>query len=406
MTAFLYVPGQGEFLAERWLAQQPPEESVFLLSAPQAQSETQALRQRHASVRGLVPLDGTADTARQIEGLLAGINTPRIVLPVSLDMRPLRYRPGVLLPHVTPHYALLKSLWALGFREAVFQGLDGAHVLPMPHLLEDFAGRHRGRRCFVVGNGPSLNEIDMGRLKDEITLGSNRCFLGFERWGFPFTYWGISDTFQIQEYAREYEASVPAEVTKFFPFEYSPLLRFEAACPLNLQLCREAAHGFSDQPGTLYAGHTVTHMLLQLAAVMGCDPIILIGSDHRYDVKAPSWPRKTIRRAHRFLQRRFRDTAPYRMGEAAFLEWRKSRASAAADRGGFWDVTDPSKPTHFDSRYTAQTGRKFRLPEPELAEQDFLCALRWAQARGVRILNATPNSALEVFTKVPYDELF
>jgi hypothetical protein len=33
--------------------------------------------------------------------------------------------------------------------------------------------RHRGRRCFVIGNGPSLGKQDLKRLAGEITIGAN-----------------------------------------------------------------------------------------------------------------------------------------------------------------------------------------------------------------------------------------
>ena len=34
-------------------------------------------------------------------------------------------------------------------------------------------GDWRGRRCFVIGGGPSLNSVDLGLLRDELTIGCN-----------------------------------------------------------------------------------------------------------------------------------------------------------------------------------------------------------------------------------------
>jgi hypothetical protein len=42
----------------------------------------------------------------------------------------------------------------------------------------------------------------------------------------------------------------------------------------------------------------------------------------------------------------------------------------------------------------------------EWADRQFDLAARWAEANGVRILNATPNSALNAFPKVRYEDLF
>jgi hypothetical protein len=37
-----------------------------------------------------------------------------------------------------------------------------------------FKGRFKGKRCFVIGNGPSLNNVDLSRLTGEITVVMNR----------------------------------------------------------------------------------------------------------------------------------------------------------------------------------------------------------------------------------------
>ncbi len=82
----------------------------------------------------------------------------------------------------------------------------------------------------------------MTLLKNEITFGSNRCFLGYEKWGFDFTYWGVMDRLQVEEYGTEYEDNVPAHTLKFFPFE------FENACPINFSYDGKTPYKFSGSP--------------------------------------------------------------------------------------------------------------------------------------------------------------
>ncbi len=36
---------------------------------------------------------------------------------------------------------------------------------------------HHGQRCFIIGNGPSLQRTDLTKLKDEFTFGMNRIYL-------------------------------------------------------------------------------------------------------------------------------------------------------------------------------------------------------------------------------------
>lgn len=306
------------------------------------------------------------------------------------------------MPAVAPHYELLRQLWHWGFREAVFVDHGGETMLPMPHLLDGLHNRHRGERCFVVGNGPSLNAIDMTRLKEEITLGSNRCYLGYDSWGFPFTYWGVYDQFQIEEYHRDYEAQVPAETVKFFPAEYGSVLRVAQGCPVNSVWPDPRPRAFSDDPAQVYRGFTVTYMLLQIAAIMGCDPIILIGADHRYELSRRGYSR-VLRSVRRGVARHLRGGRVYDAALAAHRAWRKGGVAGAPS---LWTTADATSPTHFTTHYTDGGKNRFLPPEPEEADRDFACALQWANGSGRRILNATPGSALEVFPKVAFEGLF
>ncbi len=44
--------------------------------------------------------------------------------------------------------------------------------------LGKLEGIFTGKRCFVMGNGPSLLKCDLALLADEITIGSNAQYLG------------------------------------------------------------------------------------------------------------------------------------------------------------------------------------------------------------------------------------
>ncbi|MGD2078642.1 MAG: DUF115 domain-containing protein, partial [Chloroflexota bacterium] len=312
-----------------------------------------------------------------------------------------------------------RRLWKAGIREFEVFGLSGSRSYRVPHLLDEFVNIHKGQRCFVVGNGPSLNELDMGLIKDEISLGANRCYLGYEKWGFSFTYWGIVDRLQIELYATEYEDHIPEETVKFFPFQYLPVLRFENACPINHFYKVLDFPQFSDEPDRVYVGNTVTYMLLQIAAVMGCNPIILIGVDHRYPLNGQvvpgensrvkgNWWLKRIRQS-KWLRDRFRGTLIY-----DFVRWRRDASRVSKKESSpvdsiqssrVWTRNDAQSATHFDDRYTGQN-RQFVPPRPEKAEVAFRCAADWADRNGIEILNATPNSALDTFPFVAFESLF
>jgi len=56
---------------------------------------------------------------------------------------------------------------------------------------------HKGKRCFIVGTGTSLNDIDMSLLKDEITIGVNLILLKKD---FTPNYLVVADTTVIHKH--------------------------------------------------------------------------------------------------------------------------------------------------------------------------------------------------------------
>ena len=87
--------------------------------------------------------------------------------------------------------------------------------------------KHKGKRGFIIANGPSLQDIDMSLLKDEITIGCNGIFNAFEKWGFHTTYFMTEDQEQTE---------APA-MSSLFPFRiklFSPPRRRNT--PRNLQV--------------------------------------------------------------------------------------------------------------------------------------------------------------------------
>ncbi len=184
------------------------------------------------------------------------------------------------------------------------------------------------------------------------------------------------DRLQIEEYAHEYEDNIPADTVKFYPFEYLPLFNFEQSCPVNHLYRVKDFPQFSNDCKELYLGYSITYMHLQIASIMGCNPIILIGADHRYNLKPnPKSEEKQPKKPLRGNQ-----------------------------RTDLWTTANTKADTHFDKRYTKN--KRFVPPRPEMMEKAFACATQWAEENGVEILNATPGTALKTFPSVTYENLF
>ena len=58
-------------------------------------------------------------------------------------------------------------------------------------MLEAYRNRYAGKRAFILGNGPSLNMLDLSKLAGEVTFGTNGIFYLFDRMGFKPTFYVV-----------------------------------------------------------------------------------------------------------------------------------------------------------------------------------------------------------------------
>jgi len=75
---------------------------------------------------------------------------------------------------------------------------------------------------YIIGNGPSLNKIDISRLKGKDTISFNRAYIAYNDWGFFPKYYMAADTIVLQnikEKVRELTETTPIE--KFFLPQWS-----------------------------------------------------------------------------------------------------------------------------------------------------------------------------------------
>lgn len=64
----------------------------------------------------------------------------------------------------------------------------------MNRVFEKYRDIHSGKRAFLIANGPSLNEINLDLIKDEISFGMNRISLKYEDTLWRPTYYLFSST--------------------------------------------------------------------------------------------------------------------------------------------------------------------------------------------------------------------
>src|SRR5512138_887661 len=65
---------------------------------------------------------------------------------------------------------------------------------------------HKGKRAFLIANGPSLKQTDMSKLRNEFTFGMNRIYLMFPELGFSTTYLTVVNDLVIEQTAGDLAA--------------------------------------------------------------------------------------------------------------------------------------------------------------------------------------------------------
>lgn len=230
--------------------------------------------------------------------------------------------------------------------------------------LQSFRDKHKGERCFIIGNGPSLNKLDLSLLKNEITFGVNGIYLNKEKMGFLPTYYVIEDYLIAED--RSTEINELKVRGKFIPTYLDYALKNDATTVnfnAHLNYTDKVfeplfSDDFSRKVGV---GGSVTFMCLQLAYYMGFDEVYMVGFDHNY----------------------------------AKLEGSNSSII----------VTEDNDQNHFASNYYTK-GERWHDPNVDRMEKGFVTARNFFAKNNRTVLNATYQGHLEVFERKEYTEIF
>ena len=241
-----------------------------------------------------------------------------------------------------------------------YQTKNGYQTTDYGKKIKRFSNRYTAGRCFIIGNGPSLEGKDLEKLKDEIAFASNRIYNIYDKTNWRPTYYVAQDD-------RFLRSSINSVLTCeaesiFLPYniegiqikDNNNIYRFfvdKTDRYPELPLFSEDA---SEQ---IYECYTVTYSLLQLAVYMDFKEIYLLGMDHAYSVEAKA-----------------DGTVVYN------------------------DVKD-----HFEG--TEEVGGNQYLPSTDKSTNAFIAAKKYADAHGIKIYNATRGGKLEVFERVNFDDI-
>lgn len=166
---------------------------------------------------------------------------------------------------------------------------------PDSWYLKTLKGIHKGERCFVIGNGPSLQAEDLDKLNGEWTFASNRIYEIFDQtcWR-PSFYFAVDPVFLrenlklLDNYnlshmflAVDEKDTVGHAINKvtriYFNDSYFKIAKPAVWNDLTSYVSTDISDHFSN-------GYTVTFQSIQMAIYMGFSEIYLLGVDFNYSV--------------------------------------------------------------------------------------------------------------------------
>lgn len=251
-----------------------------------------------------------------------------------------------------------------------------------------FRDRHAGEACFVMGNGPSLNQMDLDLLDGHVVFGSNAAFMLYDRVSWRHRYYVACDSRVVPDRASDLLAMLDdsPETELFVPavlhhWDGSGLVEpTEAHLPRGDRLHHFRPVPISEfhLPYTAVSGNmnhglvmpfTVSINMIEIAVWMGFRMIVLVGCDTTYTV-----PDDVV-------------------AEGPRIGGRASLLTSSSD-----------DPNHFHPDYFGR-GRKWHQPHPERMIQHYEWARDAYAPRGVQIVNSTVGGALEVFPRIPFEQV-
>lgn len=213
---------------------------------------------------------------------------------------------------------------------------------------------HEGDRAFIIGNGKSLERMNLNPLWGEITFGCNDIRLMFP--DFVPMYWVIEDwRFYDAYYEDIYENNITTKLVNGNIEEKMGKDIVDESTIRWVSIWHPTPQFSTDAIGGVNSGGTTIFSMLQLAWHMGCREFYLIGCDH----DLPRLPWEDNEDSHFHYQ--YNECVSYEIGQ--YRDYRRM-------------------------------------------DMAFDVAREFIESHGGIIRNATPGGRLETFDRVDYDSLF
>jgi hypothetical protein len=220
--------------------------------------------------------------------------------------------------------------------------------------LLKFRDMHKGQDCFIIGNGPSLNNMDLSLLNNYHTFGLNKIHLLLDEVGLHLDYHVAVNPYVIQQSATEFQS---LSCTSFLSYQAAKHVVTPSDNTYYIATSPKPYTFVEEITDSICEGYTVTYVAMQIAYYMGFENVFLIGVDHKFTVN----------------------------GEPNSLE--------------FMEGEDMN---HFSPEYFKN--KEWHLPDLEASELSYHMARFFYTRAGRNIFDATEEGLLDVFPKISYEE--
>lgn len=257
--------------------------------------------------------------------------------------------------HASIQARLVQPFWKEHFELSRF----GKHI-------SNFHNAYFGKRCFLIGNGPSLKAEDLTKLHEngEVTFGFNRIYNIFDQTPWRPTFYISQDEKMLQGCAEIVDALelsvklIPIQLHWYHGINIHDAIYFNMNWqhldnPLDFLFSDNVAH-------EIYCASTGMYTAAQLAAYMGFKEIYFIGVDHHFQISQNN------------------------KGEI---------------------VVDNSVKDYFSDKYNEDKENLY-IPNTEKSTLTYVAMKKQCDERGIKVFNATRGGRLEVFPRVDFDSLF
>lgn len=238
--------------------------------------------------------------------------------------------------------------------------------------LAELWNSRKGKRCFIIGNGPSLQKMDLSPLRNELTIGFNGIYKAFPEWGWHTDFLLFEDIEQTEIRGPEIPSvrgpQKMSAIYNAYAFRHHPGMLYMNCRYIDRIYWKSLRPMFSlDFSNIVYLGSTVTYIGLQLAYHLGCDRVYLLGVDHNYGELPKKFP----------------------PGKIVITE----------------ENIEEVRRCHFSSAYY-KVGDVIGVPNVEAQEDFYRHAREVYEAHGRRIYNVGVDSHLDVFERADFASLF